>query len=123
MSTRLISNYLIDSETNGWHGAGCRLHLQTPLGEPAGGGADGGEDPRRKHVWRHCDGVIFTSRLVISILERDPRCKVIMIDPDMAEPSGAVCEASVEPTPDGRSVWRGPGGGYGASGEAVELLS
>lgn len=30
------------------------------------------------------------SKVVISILERDPRCKMITIDPDTAEPSGAV---------------------------------
>ena len=29
-------------------------------------------------------------RVVISILERDPRCKMITIDPDTAEPSGAI---------------------------------
>lgn len=30
------------------------------------------------------------SKVVISVLERDPRCKMITLDPDTAEPSGAV---------------------------------
>jgi uncharacterized protein len=68
--------------------------------------------------------VIFTSRLVISTLERDPRCKMIMVDPDTAEPSGAVL----------RNISRAHArraGVYGAvlvegtvrRGDAVELLS
>ena len=64
------------------------------------------------------------SKVVIAVLERDPRCKMITLDPDTAEPSGAVL----------RQVSRaheGMAGVYGAvlvegtvrRGDVVELLS
>lgn len=64
------------------------------------------------------------SKVVISILERDPRCKTITLDPDTAEPSGAIL----------RKVSRahdGVAGVYGAvlvegtvhRGDDVELLT
>jgi hypothetical protein len=63
-------------------------------------------------------------KVMISILERDPRCKMITLDPDTAEPSGAIL----------RQVSRaheGMAGVYGAvlvegtvrRGDDVELLS
>jgi uncharacterized protein YcbX len=64
------------------------------------------------------------SKVVISILERDPRCKMITLDPDTAEPSGAVLR-TVSRAHDGMA------GVYGAvlvegmvhRGDEIELLS
>ena len=64
------------------------------------------------------------SKVMIAVLERDPRCKMITIDPDTAEPSGAIL----------RQVSRaheGMAGVYGAvlvegtvhRGDDIELLS
>jgi uncharacterized protein YcbX len=64
------------------------------------------------------------SKAVISVLERDPRCKMITLDPDTAEPSGAVLR-KVSRAHDGMA------GVYGAvlvegtvhRGDAIELLN
>ena len=63
-------------------------------------------------------------KVVISILERDPRCKMITLDPDTAEPSGAILR-KVSRAHDGMA------GVYGAvllegtvrQGDDIELLA
>jgi hypothetical protein len=63
-------------------------------------------------------------KVVIAVLERDPRCKMITLDPDTAEPSGAILR-TVSRAHDGMA------GVYGAvlaegtvrQGDEVELLS
>lgn len=63
-------------------------------------------------------------RVAIAILERDPRCKMITLDPDTAEPSGAILR-QVSRAHDGMA------GIYGAvvvegtvhRGDAIELVS
>jgi uncharacterized protein YcbX len=62
-------------------------------------------------------------KVVVAVLERDPRCKMITIDPDTAEPSGAILR-QVSRAHDGMA------GVYGAvlvegtvrQGDAIELM-
>jgi hypothetical protein len=99
---------IIDSETNDCYGACCRLYFSAPVR----GTELAAEQTEVKTLVESTRG---------HILERDPRCKMIMVDPGTAEPSGAVCETSVEP--------RRMAGVYGAvlveatvrRGDAVEL--
>ena len=64
------------------------------------------------------------TKVAVAVLERDPRCKMITIDPDTAEPSGAILR-TVSRAHDGMA------GVYGAvlvegtvrPGDDVELLS
>jgi uncharacterized protein len=82
------------------------------------GGRGFGEDSFVGHTLR------IGAKVVIAVLERDPRCKMITLDPDTAEPSGTVL----------RQVSRaheGMAGVYGAvlvegivrPGDEIELLS
>jgi MOSC domain-containing protein len=57
-----------------------RANIYLDLGSPAGFAED-------SFVGRT---MRIGSKVVISILERDPRCKMITLDPETAEPSGAV---------------------------------
>ena len=55
-------------------------------------------------------------RVTIAVLERDARCKMITIDPETAEPSGAILR-QVSRAHDGMAgVLRRAGGGHGATG-------
>ena len=71
-----------------------------------------------------CDGMRIGSKAVVSVLERDPRCKMVTLDPDTAESSPEVLR-KVAKAHDGMA------GVYGAvlvegsvrPGDTIELLS